>query len=432
MLLAWSSPFIVKITQDKENYNITEDEAFYFTVLPPIVMVLSCPIFTRLSDQYGRKTTLLLIAVPQIFSWLLKAFAKDVYVFYLARCFYGLADGIIYASLPMYIGEITTPRVRGRWGNMMTFTVYFGQFLINLIGQKLSVADTSTIALAVPIMFLSSFPFMPESPYYFLMHKREEDARSALQWLRGKKDVSNEFSELKKAVDRQMSQSGSWKDLFTIKSNQKALYAGIFLRISQLLSGVSVFLVYTRYIFEKTDAYIIPESATLVCTGLWFALNVTGGILIDHLGRRKSYITSLFLCSIVLWILALYFFIDYHATEDLVKLRWIPLAGFVSYTIFCAIGLALIPTLMLGELFSTSVKAKGTSVVILFMGTFQFLTNYLFYVLNSSSGFYAPFMFFAVCAMCSVVLSFYFVPETSGKTLEEIQQTLKDDDDNNI
>nr|CAI5862373.1 unnamed protein product [Callosobruchus analis] len=82
---AWTSPFFVELTKDKENYDITEDQASLFTTLPPILQILSCPLFSWMCNAVGRKITLLVSAVPYSLAWVLEALATDVYIFYIAR-----------------------------------------------------------------------------------------------------------------------------------------------------------------------------------------------------------------------------------------------------------------------------------------------------------------------------------------------------------
>ncbi|XP_018575640.1 facilitated trehalose transporter Tret1 isoform X2 [Anoplophora glabripennis] len=432
ILYAWSSPFIVKITQDKDNYNITEDEASYFTFIPAISMMLTSFLFSKLCDVIGRKRTLLLCAIPHIITWILKALAKDVYMFYIARLFSGMGDACGFSALPMYIGEICSPKVRGRWGNALTFFLFLGQFVINVIGNFFSVKESCYICITIPVCFVILFSFMPESPYFYIMKGRLEEAKESLRRLRGDKNVNEDFIKLKADVQRQISESGTWKDLFTINSNKKALLAGLFLRTSQLLGGMSVFTVYTQYIFEKAGGNLSSGVSSMIYIGLCVVLNLICMHTVDIFGRKKSYWVSLIFCSLVLFFEAIYFIIDQFYPElDLSSLNWMPVAGMFLYIIFSSFGLAIIPTLMLGELFSASVKGKGLNLLSVAFALSQIAITNVFYFLSSRVGFFSPFLFFGICTTISSVITVYIVPETKGKTLEEIQQLLKGNTSNN-
>ncbi|KAJ3650195.1 hypothetical protein Zmor_021897, partial [Zophobas morio] len=388
MLFSWSSPSIPKIVEDKVNYNITLDEASYFTVLPPIGAIVSSFLFAVLSDSIGRKNTLLLVAIPHIVSLILISTATSVYVFYVARFITGFGDSCLFSSLPVYVGEIATPKVRGLWGNLMTFLIYFGQVLINIIGSYTSIPTAAYICLLFPTLFFCTFIFMPESPYFYLMKGRTNDARISLQRLLRKQNVENELDKLKADVDRQMSESGNWKDVFMIDSNRKAVYAGIFLRASQQLGGISSFAVYTQYIFLKSGGDVSASTSAIIFMGLCTVLNLCAGVTLDKIGRRRSYFLSLLMCGIVLMCEAIYFFLDqFYGTEVNVQIvNWIPLAGMILYVFFYSFGLGIVPTLMLGELFSASIKAKGLILLNVVFGVLVCCTTKLFHLLDTNFG----------------------------------------------
>nr|CAI5833406.1 unnamed protein product [Callosobruchus analis] len=242
---------------------------------------------------------------------------------------------------------------------------------------------------------------MPESPYYFLMKRRDDDARQSLQWLLCTSDVDAYLAQIKKDVQRQMAERGTWGELFTIKANRKAWMAGTF------------------------DSSFSPNVSITLFTGLNCILNVVSSFTSHYLGRRKSFIFSLLFCSFSMAPLAVYFYmLEFYSELDLGRYSWVPLACMLSYIASAAFGVAIIPSLMYSELFSASIKAKGICVLLMQAGIINTSVNSLFYYMSSNFGTYSPFVLFSMSAMSSSILSIYFVPETQGKTLEEIQQSL--------
>nr|CAI5833405.1 unnamed protein product [Callosobruchus analis] len=279
--------------------------------------------------------------------------------------------------------------------------------------------------MAIPVIFVVLFAMMPESPYYFLMKRRDDDARQSLQWLLCTSDVDAYLAQIKKDVQRQMAERGTWGELFTIKANRKAWMAGTFLRIAQQFSGLSVLYAYTKYIFELSDSSFSPNVSITLFTGLNCILNVVSSFTSHYLGRRKSFIFSLLFCSFSMAPLAVYFYmLEFYSELDLGRYSWVPLACMLSYIASAAFGVAIIPSLMYSELFSASIKAKGICVLLMQAGIINTSVNSLFYYMSSNFGTYSPFVLFSMSAMSSSILSIYFVPETQGKTLEEIQQSL--------
>lgn len=422
--MAWTSPFIVKIVNDTENYNITENEASYFATIHPLSIIIFSLIAPKLNDFISRRTGVIITVIPQISFWILTAIAKNVYTFYAARVLSGLGDTLHYCSVPMYLGEIATPSVRGSWANLVFFVI-FGEVLVNLIGQNFSVQHTAYFFISLSLLFISLICFLPESPYYCVAKNMEDKAKKSLRYLRGKEDVEIEFIQIKSDVERQMSEQGTLKDLFCIKANRKALLVGVFLRASQQFSGIAAIQCYTQFIFEKSVSSISSSTSTVLVIGLLCSFSLIFGHIAERFGRRKSYIYSMAACVFMLFLEFTYFFMDEYTVINVTTVNWIPLGGMVLYIIFNSFGVILVPTIMLGELFSNSIKTKGAGALTIALGVFLFLANNFFYILNSKFGLCAPFLGYAIISTFSVIISIYIIPETKGKTLEEIQQILK-------
>lgn len=382
--------------------------------------------YGRLTDKIGRKFALLSMALPQALAFICIALASNIYQFYLARVFSGIAEACIYTALPTYVGEMSTPKVRGSWGNMLTASIYLGYLVMNCIGGFLDIKTTAWICLVFPVVFAVGFVFMPESPYYCLMVGDEGKARKSLKWLRRLDNVDGELEEISAAVKRQMAESGTWRDLICIKSNRRALTAGIFLRFSQQFSGCSSFAIYTQYIFLQAGGQVSAEYSSIIYVAGMTIANIIASFALDKFGRRLAILSSLIACSLILISESSFFYVSLQRPDiDISSIRWFPLLGMTLYVPALAMGLGIVPSLMLGELFSTSIKAKGLAVLTLVLQLLVGLTAKLFQSLEANFGLYVPFAVFGVCCVCNGCVAYFLVPETKGKTLEEIQQALK-------
>ncbi|KAF7282387.1 hypothetical protein GWI33_002701 [Rhynchophorus ferrugineus] len=425
VLFCWSSPFTLVITRDKENYDITEEEASYFIVLQPVGMIIGSTFFFKIAELLGRKKAVIFLALPHTITWIITIFARSKWEFYAARIIAGIADATVFCSVPPYVGEISTPTVRGFCGNTPTFILYGGQLIITVLGSYLDVQTTAYICIGIPILFAVLVSLLPESPYQLIKDGKFEEAKKAIKWFRRKTDVEQDFLDMKTDVERQISESAQWKDLWTIISNRRALRAGAFLRFSQQLSGVSVFNAYTQPIFAKAGGNISPQISSMIFLGVIWILNLFCSPAVEKFGRRPSYFYSILICGVILIGLAGYFVVDQYQMADVTSLNWFPLAGLLTWTVFYSFGLGVVPTLMLGELFSASIKSKGLCVLIAAFGLSVCLTTLMFHQLTSNIGMYSPFLVYGICCLLSAVLTLKWVPETKGKTLEEIQQALK-------
>lgn len=395
-------------------------------MISPISTMISGLFFAKLVDKIGRKYSAILVVIPYMLAFVVIALANDIYVFYLARAIVGIGDAGMFSVLPTYIGEITTPKVRGSWGNCVSMFMYIGQTMINIIGGYTSIKQAALICLLFPVLFLCTFPLNPESPYYCMMKGDKDKARKALQVLRQTENVEAEMLQLEADVRRQMSEPGTWKDLFMIKSNRRALLAGMALRWFQQLCGISVFSVYTQYIFQQAGGSISAIQSAIIFQGAITVGNVICAFFLDRIGRRSATISSLFCCGLVLTGEAIYFYISLkHPEVDLSYFQWTPLVGMLIFVPVFSFGLGIVPTLMLGELFSASIKGKGLCMLNINLGLALSTLTKTFQLMVSNIGLYSPFTLFAISCFLNTAVAYYVVPETKGKTLEEIQQDLR-------
>lgn len=393
-------------------------------MVPSVATVIAAFIYPRLSDTFGRKLSLLSIAIPYTTSWILIAFSKNIYLFYVARFIGGFGDACIFTVLPSYIGEVATPKVRGFWGNVIACYGLIGQVYINIVCGYLGIRTAALISLVNSAIFIITFIFAPESPYYYIMKGRKEDARKSLQKLRRIEDVNEELAAIELAIKRQMSESCKWKELLTVRSNRRALVAGMFLRSVPHLAGIAVLMMYTQYIFEGSGGSFSAVNSSIIFATVLALFSIVASSVVERMGRRLPLVISLSGSAAALGSLAAYFYIHQQTSMDLTNFKWIPLVCLLIYIIFFAMGALTVPTLMLSELFSASIKGKGLCVLVICFALWVGITSKLFHLLVTTLGLYAPFAFFSVCCLCNIFIALKVVPETRGKTLEEIQQSL--------
>lgn len=401
------------------------EEASYFNFIPPIAMMATTPIYCILTDSIGRKYTLLTIGVLHAISWILTAVAESIWVFYVARILYGASDACIFSTLPTYIAEVSTPKVRGLYGNVMLVSIFLGQFLANVIGFYFSITTSALIMLPVPLLFLITFIFMPETPYYLLKSNNLDAARRSLQRLRRIDNVENELKQLQSDVERQLSEPSDFKSLFSITSNRKGVMIANLSRIVQQLSGFGFLVVYSQYIFQEAGGVISNGVASMIVAGILAFVNFFSNLISNMIGRKRSMIISSFGCGLAMLSLAVYFYLQIYEVVDLSVINWFPVAGLVIYTSVFCVGLGVVPTLMLGEMFSTSIRKHATAVSNIVFGMCVCFMTKVFQLIMSAYGLWLPFFMFSIFCFIGCIVCYFIVPETKGKTLEEIQQMLK-------
>ncbi|KAF2904708.1 hypothetical protein ILUMI_01461 [Ignelater luminosus] len=420
----WSTPAVPRLLSNDLDFEITQEEVSIIVMIAPLGYLIGSPFAGFILDRIGRKYTLLILSIPQITAWILTATCQNVPMLCVARFITGISDGSFFTSLPIYMGEVCEPTVRGVLGTSQSMTTLIGTLLMAVYGSYVPIRTAACISLSAPLLFLITFVWMPESPYYLLMKNRTEDARKSLKWLRRMDNVEDELMQISRDVQRQISESGRLRDVFIIKSNLKGFLTLVGLRAVQQFAGISVLMFYVQVIFKEANmSEVTPAVSSIICCGTQLISAYFSSLVIDRFGRKPLFIFSCIGSAILLFIMGGYFTLQKYG-EDVSTFSWIPLAAMMLYFLVVAMGLLIVPNLMAGELLSTSVKSKALGVMHMYLGVtisvvsvlFQWLVNY---------GMDTPFYVFGVCALTGTLFCYFYVVETKGKTLEEIQQELK-------
>lgn len=388
--------------------------------------ILGTILTTWFLDSLGRKKTLLVIGLPQLGAFSMIACCKYSPVFlYVGRFMGGIAEGGCFIALPTYVGEVTEPTVRGILGCCITLMMMLGIISANVVGMFLSITNAALLYATLPIVYMVAFSRMPESPYYCVIKGRTSEAKSSLQFLRHKTDVEKELAMITEDVTRQLSESGRYVDLLLISSNRKAFVAMVGLRFIQQYTGISPFIMYAQIMFQEATDAISPEGSALIFLGIDCAVTGIVSIFVDRVGRKPLIVGSCATTGLILLLIGIFFTIRDYTGTDVSALAWLPLAGIVLYTITYAAGIGMVVNLMLGELFSASIKAKALGVMNILFAISMFSSTKFFQYTMDYIGLSVPFYSFGLLTVLGAVFGVYCVPETKGKTLEQIQQELK-------
>ncbi|XP_063907319.1 facilitated trehalose transporter Tret1-like [Zophobas morio] len=422
---AWPSPSIPQfISGNTTSFKITNDEGSWIIIMQLIAPIPSCFLGAAIIDVIGRKKSILLTAIPYMIGWLMVVFAKSGVELCIARFFAGISDGVAFTVIPLYIGEIADPEIRGLLGAGISATWIFGMLLINVVGSYLSITMTAAICTVVPCLLLATFVWMPESPYFLILKNDIEAARSALRKFRGRTDVEEELMRLEEAVKNQNKRNGKVLELFTKKSNRKSLGIITVVRNSQQMSGVAAISFYTLTIFHEAGDFMSPLSATILYVVIQCVMTILCSIIIDKTGRRPLLISSLIGSGICLFVEGSYFYVKDFTDIDVSSFNFVPVVALIGYVVIFNLGAQPIPLLVQGELFPTNVKGLASCLSEVYFCILAAIFSKCFQVMRDHFGIYVPFYIFAVCCMINLIFVILFVPETKGKTLEEIQEAL--------
>ncbi|KAM6193171.1 solute carrier family 2, facilitated glucose transporter member 6 [Sarcoramphus papa] len=394
-----------------------------------------------LNDLLGRKLSIMFSALPSAVGYALMAGAQGIGMLLLGRVLTGYAGGMTAASIPVYLSEISHPGVRGMLGACPQIMAVLGSLVLYALGKYLRlVLDWRWLAVAgeVPVLtMIVLLCFMPNSPRFLLSQGKDDEALGSLCWLRGKDtDYGREYQQIKDSVRKQSRRvsCAEIKDPFIYKP----ILIAVGMRFLQQLSGVTCVLVYLQSIFKKTSVILKPEyDAALVGLVRLFSVAIAA-VSMDKAGRK----ILLFVSAGVMLVSSLTMGLYIHfvpasqnstiANKTLVSsatlpaeptnyITLIPLLAAMFFIMGYAMGWGPITWLLMSEILPLKARgvASGLCVVVSWLTAFT-LTQFFLRVVEAF-GLEVPFLFFAVICAGNILFTGCCVPETKGRSLEQIE-----------
>jgi sugar porter (SP) family MFS transporter len=386
-----------------------------------------------ISDKYGRKKPLIFAAALFVIAAIGTGAANDLTVFIIFRIIGGLGIGMASVLSPVYIAEISPNQYRGRFVSINQLTIVIGILLAQLInyliaddvpsgfndGQILTSWNGQFAwrwmfwvqTIFASLFFILTF-LIPESPRWSVKAGHHSKAIDVLEKIGGK-EYSLDNHQLIKATLEEDTANIDIKDLKSPKI-KKIVLIGVVLAILQQWCGINVIFNYADEIFTQAGYGINDMLFNIVATGgVSLIFTFVGMALIDHLGRRKLMLFGFGGLSILFLIFGLFYQLHFKGIIMLVSV----LTGIAIY----AMTLAPTTWVVLSEIFPNKVRGVAMSIATLALWSGCFTLTYAFPVLNKLAGPSGTFWLFGVICVIGFLFIRKYLPETKGKTLEEIE-----------
>lgn len=376
----------------------------------------------RYMDLVGRKWTVLTAAVPLVVGWAIVVGSPSFACLVVGRVLTGFGVGIYSGVCPVYITEISPAFIRGFLGSCPQLAIVLGILYTYGFGAFLSWQWLGVTCGAVLVVLVIAVSFIPDSPLWCLSVDKVDEAKYALQWLRGNdSDVSDELEELHRIV-KETSDKASLKEFLHLNL-LKPLLVAIGLMLFQQFSGINVVLYYTVDIFKMAHIDMDPNLQSIIVGVAGVVGTAVSIFVIDLAGRRILLLVSSIVMTLSIGSLGAFFFeLDdpQHTDYATTTLFWLPVTCLVIFYFGYNLAFGGIPWLMMGELFPLRAKAHGSSIVTVCSYLFAFFSSKFFVDIIDGIGRAGTFwLFTGICAL-SIPFVIVCVPETKGKTLEEI------------
>ncbi|CAL1407267.1 unnamed protein product [Linum trigynum] len=376
----------------------------------------------RIADYFCRRSLMGFSEAFCIIGWLAIAFAKVSWWLDAERLLVGYGMGLLSYVVPVFIAEITPKNLRGAFTTVHQLMICFGVSFTYLIGSFVSWRILAIIGTVPCIIQLFGLFFIPESPRWLAKIGRGKECEAALQLLRGKhSDISDEAAAIRDYTEivERLSESSSMFELFPWKYAH-SLIVGVGLMVLQQLGGVNAIAFYASSIF--VSAGFSGSVGTIAMVVVQIPMQVLGVVLMDISGRRPLLMVSAAGTGLGCFLVALSFLLQGLQVWTNIS-PFLALFGVLIYTGSFSLGMGGIPWVIMSEVFPINMKGSAGSLVTLISWLGSWIVSYAFNFLMvwSSSGTF--FMFSGICGV-TVVFVMKLVPETKGRTLEEIQASM--------
>ncbi|XP_029916686.1 solute carrier family 2, facilitated glucose transporter member 8 [Myripristis murdjan] len=438
-VLGYSSPAIPELSKIADpRLRLDDVQASWFGSIVTIGAALGGLLGGWMVEKIGRKLTLMFCSLPFVFGFTVIITAQNVWMLYLGRALTGLASGVTSLVVPVYISEMAHERVRGTIGSCVQLMVVLGIMGAYLGGLFLDWRWLAICSSVPPTLMMVCMCFMPETPRFLLSQGKRREAEEALRFLRGPDaPVEWECARIEDASDEQGSsfRSADLKD----PGVYKPLSIGVMLMMFQQLTGINAIMFYAENIFEQAH-FKDSDLATVIVALTQVVFTAVAALVMDKAGRKVLLIISGIAMAASTTAFGVYFHLmdQAHSNASLsllasepqgpdvhADLTWLALASMGVFITGFALGWGPIPWLIMSEIFPTKVRGFASAVCVLtnwgaafiITKTFQDLMN----LLTSAGTFW---LFSSMCAI-NVIFTAAFVPETKGKTLEQIEANFR-------
>ncbi len=378
-----------------------------------------------LADIFGRKKIIMATAVIFILGSILCAFAPNVYVLILSRIFVGFAVGIVNFVVPLYLSEVSPKNLRGtlvslyQWA--ITAGILFSYFINAVFAQAVYNWRWMLFAGVVPgLVLFIGMCFMSDTPRWLVSKNRDDEAKKVFSKIEPDIEPEKEIAEIKETlVDNRQEKAFRLKKWMIMP-----FVVGIGIMFAQICTGINTIIYYAPTIF-KTAGFDSNLTAIYATTGIGvvnFIMTIVAVFFIDRIGRKPLLYFGL--TGVMLSLFALGTSFAFAGVLGS-SLKWVAVGSLVTYIICFAMSLGPIGWILVSEVFPLRIRGIAMSVCTVSNFAFNFFVVGSFPVLLHRIGGAWTFWIFGIVSILCIIFVYFFVPETKGISLEEIESNWR-------
>lgn len=385
-------------------------------------------------DRFGRKKVLLVAAVLFAVSSGLTGWAYSFTAFICWRITGGIAIGLASNISPLYIAEISPAPIRGRLVSLNQFAIVVGILLAQVANWQIARPIPDHIshmaflqtwnvqygwrwmfcAVVVPaVLFTVMSLFIPESPRWLLTKGQDDSAHSVLSRVGGPAYALSEVTSIKRMLQAEVGMKASWSDL-RMPGVRKILMIGVALAVLQQWTGINILFNYAAEVYRSAGYGENDILWNIVITGaINLVFTIFAMLIVDRVGRRPMMLFGCIGIGVSHLLSGMAYRGGWHRNTVLV----LTLSAIACY----ALTLAPVTWVLISEIFPNRVRSQAVSVAVSALWIASFALTYTFPMINQALGSSGTFLGYGTICMIGAAFVFAFVPETKGRTLEEIE-----------
>ena len=424
-IIGWTSPNLARLTSDNSEISLNFNEASWVASLINISRIIGALTGALCVNFWGSKKAIIHTLIPMSLGWIFILLADSALMLYISRICSGIGMGMSFSCFPLFIGEIALPQIRGAIITASFCGSLFGQVIATFIGASLSMQLSAVIMLIPCLLDIGLFTWLPDSPHHLVKFGDFEGAKKAIKWYRHGEKVEEELNAVQSFV---LTMSGkTFKDRLKELCSpftRKAIIIALLLFMYMQISGLNSIIFYMEIIFKKGKINILQPSSAVTMVGLLGAFTCMISIkLMDKCGRRILEIISGIGVTISMIMLGTHFLlIDFGFDPDQFQLLLV--ISLFLFMGFSVIGLIPVPSAVVSEIFPANVKVLAACMASITGGIVAFASSKAYQPLVDSIGEAYVFYIHALLISTVVPFAYFYMPETKGKSLNEIQALL--------
>ncbi|NMM53502.1 sugar porter family MFS transporter [Paenibacillus aquistagni] len=408
----------------KEKFGLNEFQVGWAVSSLIVGCILGAALTGIIADKFGRKKVLIAAALLFIIGTLGSAIPSTFSGYIIARMIGGLGIGITSTLCPLYNAEIAPAKYRGRLVALNQLAVVTGIFVVYFVNMGIAgMGDHAWgvenawrwmfgVGVIPGVLFLVLLFFVPESPRWLITQGRPADSLPILVKIHGEELARQEVLDIKESFKEKQ---GSLRDLFK-PGLRLALIVGVMLAVLQQVTGINAVMYYAPEIFKQAGAGTNGALVQTIMVGfINFIFTILALWLIDRVGRKALLLIGSSLMAVCLLVIG-FAFQTGHTSGLLI------LISILVYVAAFAISLGPVVWVIMSEIFPNHIRGKATAIASMMLWLADYVVSQSFPPLLSSAGPAITFWIFGVLALFTFLFTWRVVPETKGKSLEEIEE----------